>query len=99
MLPQPSRKIAHLDVMSTALDEVALPVAGELPILNLRRAHMDAHHVRDLTSAVLSFAARHALVVGLAQGGDQLAHGLGVDAVVDARVRRCWAQTRAVALA
>ena len=31
------------------LYEVALPVAGELTILNLRRAQMDAHDVRDLT--------------------------------------------------
>ena len=44
-------------------------------------------HVRNLPPAVLPFAARHALVVRLAQRFDQitleLAHGLGVEAVVD----------------
>lgn len=48
---------------------------------------MDAHHVGDLPPAVLSFAARHAFVVDVTQGGDQLAfelvHELGIDAVVD----------------
>lgn len=72
------------------LDEIALPVTGELPILDLRRAHMDAEHVRDLPAPVLPLAARQAFVVGMAQAGDQLAaklaHGLGVDAVVDGLV-------------
>ena len=46
---------------------------------------MDAQHVRDLASAVLSFAAGYTLVVGMAQAGHQLAlefaHRLSVDAV------------------
>ncbi len=48
---------------------------------------MDADHVRNLSPAVSPFAARHALIVRLAQRFDQitleLAHGLGVDAVAD----------------
>ncbi len=63
-----------------ALDQVAFPVPGELAVLDLWRAHMDAQHVRDLAPAVLALAARHALVVGVAQGGDQFfaqfAHGM-----------------------
>jgi len=47
---------------------------------------MDADHVRNLAPAVLPFAAGNALVVRLAQRFDQitleLAHGLGIDAVV-----------------
>lgn len=72
------------------LDQIALPVARKLPVFDLRRAQVDAHHVGDLTSAVLPLAARHALVVGVSQGGDQLSlelsHGLGVGAVVDGLV-------------
>lgn len=80
-------KGAHRTGVGCILDEVAFQVAGELPVFNLGRAQVDAHHVRDLTSTVLSFAARNAHVVGVAQGGDQLAlefaNGLGVDAVLD----------------
>ncbi len=78
---------AHGAASGFALDEVTFPVARELAVFNLRRAHMDADHVRNLAPAVLPFAARHALGVRLAQRFDQitleLAHGLGVDAVVD----------------
>ena len=76
----------HRAGVGRALDEAAFPVARELPILNLKRAHVDTHHVRDLTSAVLSFAARHAFVVRVAQVGDELAYWLCVDAVVDGLV-------------
>lgn len=52
---------------------------------------MDAEHVGDLAAPVLSLAAWHTLVVRVAQGGDELtlelAHGLGVNAVVDGLVR------------
>ncbi len=48
---------------------------------------MDAQHVGNLPPAVLSFAARHTLVVGMVQTGNQfaakLAHGHGIDAVLD----------------
>lgn len=51
---------------------------------------MDAHNVGDMTAPVLSLAARHALVAGVAQGADQLTleltHRLGVGAVVDGLV-------------
>ena len=62
-------------------------MAGELPILNLGRAQANARQIRDLASAVLSFAERHALVVRVTQSRDQLAlelaNALGLDAVVD----------------
>lgn len=78
---------AHGAGVTFAFDEVSLLVAWKLAVLDLGRAHMDAQHVGDLAAPVLALAARCALVVGLAQGGDQLhaqlAHGLGVDAVVD----------------
>ncbi len=81
---------AHRTGVGRPLDQVTLPVPGELPIFNLGRAQVDAHHVRDLTPAVLPLAARHAFVMRVAQCGDQLslelAHGLGVDAVVDGLV-------------
>lgn len=74
-----------------ALDEVAFPVAGELAVLHLGRAHVNAEHVGHLAAPVLALAARHALVVGVAQAGDQVlaqfAHGLGIDAVVNGFVR------------
>ena len=48
---------------------------------------MDAQHVGDLPSTVLSFAARHAFVADLALAGNQfaseLAHGHDVDAFVN----------------
>lgn len=80
----------HRTGVGRSLDQVALPAPGKLPVFNLKRAQVDAHHVRDLTSTVLSFAARHALVVGIAQVGDQfaleLAQRLGVDAALDGLV-------------
>ena len=51
------------------------------------RTHLDAHHVRYLSSSAFSFVA---VCVGVTLGGGQfaleLAHGLGVDAVVDCLV-------------
>ena len=74
-----------------ALDEVAFPVAGKLAVLHIGRAQVGAEHVRDLATSVLALAVWHALVVGVAQAGDQvlakLAYELGVDAVVDGFVR------------
>jgi len=72
--------------VALALDEVNLPVAGELPVLNLGRAHMDAQDARNVATPVLPLAARGALVADLAQVGNEflakLAHGLRVEAVV-----------------
>lgn len=55
-----------------ALDQVSLLVPGKLPVLGLRVVPVDPHRVWDLTSAVQPFAARHALVVRAAHGGDLL---------------------------
>ena len=82
---------AHGTGVGGTFDQVALPVAGELAILDLWRSDMNAEHVWNLASPVLALAAWGALVVGLAQAGDQLAlelaHGHGIDAVVDGLVR------------
>ena len=82
---------AHRRAIASALDEVALPVAGESPVAGLGRAHMDAQQIGHLAPAVLAPAARHAFGFGTAQTGDQvfaqLAFGHGVDAGVDALVR------------
>ena len=78
---------AHGTGIALALDEVAFPVARKLSVLGLWRAHMDAEHVRNLPTPVLAFAAWRSFVAGLVQVGNQflaqLAHRLGVDAVVD----------------
>lgn len=82
---------AHCTGVGLALDQIALPVAGELSILYLGWAQMDAEHVRDLAAPVIALAARGALVSSLTQASHQLAlelaHGLGIDAVVDRLVR------------
>ena len=77
--------------VARSLDEIALPVPRELAVFNLWRAHVDAEHVGDFSTAVLPLAARHSLVVRVAQGGNQLfaqlPHRQGIDAVVDGLVR------------
>lgn len=82
---------AHGAGVARPLDQVTLPVAGELALGHLGWAHVNAEHVRDLPAPILAFAARGAFVSGLTQAGYQLAlelaHGLGVDAVVDGLVR------------
>ena len=40
-----------------ALDEVSLPVPGQLAILNFWRAHMDAQQIGDLPTPILAFGA------------------------------------------
>jgi hypothetical protein len=78
---------AHCAAVDFTRDEVAFQVAQELTVFNLRRAYVDADHVGNLSPAILPLAARHALVVRLAQRFDpitlELAHGMRVDAVVD----------------
>ena len=55
---------------------------ADVACLDLWRARMDAHHVRNQTAPVLALASRHPLVVGVPkavnQVAAQLAHGLGV---------------------
>ena len=63
---------AHRTGVGFPLDQVALSVAGELAVLDLRRAQVNARHVGDLPAPVSPFAGRHALVVGPAQAGDQV---------------------------
>jgi hypothetical protein len=40
-----------------APDQIALPVTGELAVLNLGRAHMDAEHVGELAALIQPLAA------------------------------------------
>ncbi len=81
---------AHGRAVARTLDEIALPVAGEGPVVGLGWAHMDAQQIGHLAPAVLAPAAWYALGLGAAQTGDQvfaqLALGHGVDAGVDALV-------------
>jgi len=82
---------AHGRTVACPLDEIALPVPGEGPVVGLGWAHMDAQQIGHLAPAILTPAARHALGLGTAQTGDQvfaqLALGHGVDAGVDGFVR------------
>ena len=77
----------HRAGVARALDEVTLPVPGKHSILDLWRARMDAHHVRNQTAPVLTLASRHPLVVGVTKAVNQVAaqlpHGLGVNTAVD----------------
>ena len=81
----------HGRAVARALDEIALPVAGEGPVVGLGWAHMNAQQIGHLSPAILAPAARHALGCGPAQTSDQvfaqLAFGHGVDAGVDGFVR------------
>ena len=47
-----------------ALDEISLPMPGQLAIFNLGRAHMDAQQIGDLSTPILAFGARPALSAG-----------------------------------
>lgn len=81
----------HSRAVARPLDEIALPVAGEFPVIGLGRAHMDAQQVGHLAPAVLAPPACHALGLCTAQTGEQLLAQLaflhGIDAGVDGFVR------------
>jgi len=81
----------HCASIALALDEVAFPVTWKLAILHFGWTQVDTEHVGDLATPVLALAAWYALVMGVAQAGDELlaklTHGLGIDAVVDGFVR------------
>ena len=71
--------------------EVAFKFTGDgKGVLDLRRAHEDAEHIRYLASPILAFPAGRAFVVCLAQASKQIfvqiAYGLVVNAVVDGLV-------------
>jgi len=80
----------HSAGVTVTLDQIALPVAGDLATLDLDRSVMDRDHVAQASAPVLAAAAGQARLVGLAQGPDQqLAQfpaGLGVDVGVDGLV-------------
>ena len=82
---------AHRRAVPRPLDEVAFPVPREGSVIDLRRAHMDAQQLRQLTPPVFTSTARHAFGLGPAQTGDQfaaqLAPGHRIDAGIDGLVR------------
>jgi hypothetical protein len=57
---------AYRRTVARALDEAPLPMAGDQPILNLRRSHMDALHARDLAASVRATRTRLARASALA---------------------------------
>jgi hypothetical protein len=78
---------AHCTGIERPLDQVILPVAGELPVFNLGWAHMDAQQINDLAAAILALGARPAFEACHAQAGNeffaQFSCGLGVNDVLD----------------
>src|SRR5574337_329864 len=84
------------------LDEIALPVAWQLAILDLGRAHMDAQQILYLPTPILALGAGPALGMGHAQARQQLllelSARLGIDAGVDALVRHALAPVIGVLL-
>lgn len=83
----------HADggLVASALDEVAFPVTRHDTIGHLRRPEVDAHHLRDLATSILSCRARLTPAPALPQAGDQLFAqlplGVRVDGAVDGLVR------------
>jgi hypothetical protein len=77
---------AHGTGVTFSFTEVTFQVTEKLPVIHFRRANVGAEHVRDLSPAVLLFATKHTLVVGMTQAGNQLSlqstYGLGISAVV-----------------
>lgn len=69
----------------------SLPVPGHHAVGDLGWAHMDAHHVGDLSASIHAAAAWHTSAAAVAQAGNelaaQLASGLGIDARVYRLVR------------
>ena len=78
---------AHRRGIGLALDQVALPMAWHQPVFDLRRAHVDAEHFRDLAAPIDAARARPATRLALAQADDQLlaqaTDRQGVDRVID----------------
>ena len=87
---RPLDQRAYRAGIAFTLNEVGLPVTGEQPILNLRRAHVQVDHVHYLAAALLAPAARHAFSLSAAHQCDQittqLTSGHGIDGVVDSFV-------------
>ncbi len=77
----------HRRAVPRPLEEVALPVAGQNPVIHLGRTHMNAYHISQLPAPIRAAGARQASTARLAQTGDQfLAQGTprqGVETGVD----------------
>ena len=58
--------------IACSLDQIALPVAGNDTLADLRWAQMDAGHLRNLAPAIFASGARPATLTRLSQAGDQL---------------------------
>jgi hypothetical protein len=84
------RQHADGGLIERALDETDAPVTRHEAIAHLRRPQMDAHHLRDLATPILSRQTRHTPAPTLPQAGDQLFAqlpiGLRVDGAVDGLV-------------
>jgi hypothetical protein len=65
----------HADrgLVAGTLDEIAFPVARHDGVSDFRWAHVDADHVRDLTTAVHATTAWQARAVAMTQAGDEFA--------------------------
>jgi hypothetical protein len=77
---------AHGRLVAGPLDEVTFPVAGHHPVFHFRRAHVDAHHVGNLSAPVGASCARQARAVAVTQAGDQLAAQLTAWLRIDRRI-------------
>ena len=91
----------HGGTVSGALDEVALPMLRNHSVRDVRLAHVDALHVRDLTTPVSTPCTRLARAATLPQTSDQLLAKLAawhqvdraVDRFVGHPVARCVGKT------
>lgn len=76
----------RVEAMNT-LDEVAFPVSGKRPVVDLRQTHMDAEHLGQMAPAFFKSRARYAPALGTAQADNQvlaqLPAGHGLDVVID----------------
>ena len=73
--------------ISLALDQIALPMPRHQAVLDLRRTHMNANHLRDLPAPINAARARPACRLTLTQADDQLlaqfADRQSIDRVID----------------
>ena len=77
--------------VACALHEVVFPVTRHAAVIDFRRAHVNADHVRDLDTAVGAGAAWQARAASTTQAGDeftaQFAPSRSIDGGIDGFVR------------
>ncbi|PAV66370.1 hypothetical protein WR25_04289 [Diploscapter pachys] len=78
---------AHGRGVGLAFDQVTLPMPRHQAVFNLRRTHMNAHHLRDLVAPINASCTWPARTLALAQAPDQLlaqlTHRQGIDRAID----------------